>query len=324
MFVLHSDVKVVEAEARKRLSQKLPDNQKWFAEAAGFLLQQNVSAVDIKSLVEAQILCMRYFYSSRDRQLAIAVGEHALTMLVDSKLSVLEWTLCNFMGVFHKDSGKFVVAMEYFVRGIGIVRRTADREGEAKIWANMASLANMMGLYDDATKFARRALALIAGNKNEESQFIRGAACQIIARASQAVGRFEEAIVSIRLATAQMPAPKNAIDYLVRVRINHTHAVIALRLNELEEARIVTNDAAQDAIHCVGPEAAILSSVVGAMVEASSGNHTAADVTTQRLLADYSNDNTLIFDLYFARLFVLEQAKRTEEAETLRRRFRGE
>jgi putative two-component system response regulator len=324
MFALHSDIKLVEAEARERLSKKLPDNQKWFAEAANFLLQQDASASAVRELIEAQILCMRYFYTSRDRQLAIAVGEHALRIAMSATTASQEQILCNWIGIFHKDSGKFVLAMEYFVRGIGIARRIADRECEAKTWVNMASLVNMMALYDDATKFARRALALAAGIETDTSQQVRGAACQIIARASQALGRFEEAIVSIRHAERQMPPPKSAFDYLMHVRIKHTHAVIALRLNELEEARAVATAAAEDAIHCQGPEAAIYSSVAGAMVDVRTGNHESADAATQRLLADYANDSTLVFDLYFARLYVLEQAGRMEEADELRRRFRGE
>jgi putative two-component system response regulator len=324
MFALHSDVKKMETEARERLSKKLPDNQKWFAESANFLLQQNATSCDVNALIEAEILCVRYFYTARDRQVAIAIGEHALRMSVQSALPSQEQVICNWMGILQKDSGKFVVATEYFVRGIGIARRIPDRECEAKAWANMASLVNMMGLYDDAIKFARRALALVAGKDTEPSQLVRGGACQIIARASQALGRFEEALASIRHAAHQMPVPRSAFDYLMRVRLGHTHTVIALRLNELDEARDVAAAAAEDAIHCVGPEAAIQSSVAAAMVDARAGNHKSADATTQRLLKDYANDSTLVFDLYFARLYVLEQAKRMEEAEDLRSRFRDE
>jgi putative two-component system response regulator len=324
MFVLHSDVKKVEAEARERLSQKLPDNQKWFAEAAGFLLHQDGASSDQKLLIEAHILCIRYFFTSRERQLAIAVGEHALAIAVAAISHAYEWTLCNWIGIFHKDSAKFVLAIEYFVRGIGIARRLGDRESEAKTWINIASLSNMMALYDDTSKFARRALALLAGNETEAAQHMRGGACQIIARALQASGQFEEAIVSIRQSARQMPAPKTSFDYLMHVRIKHTYAVISLRLNELEEARAVAEAASQDAIHCVGVEAAILSSVVGAMVDAKSGNHATADATTQRLLKEYASDSTLVFDLYFGRLYVLEQSNRMEEADALRARFRGE
>jgi putative two-component system response regulator len=324
MFALHSDVKEVEAEARERLAKKLPDNQKWFAEAANFLLQRNAPAADAQLLIKAQILCMRHFYTSHDRQLAIAVGERALTIAVEVLLRQEEQTICNWLGVLHKDSGKFVVAIEYFVRSIGIARRLFDREGEAKAWGNMASLASMMALYDDGIKFARRALALAANSQSEPAQMVRGAACQIIARASQALGRFEEAIVSIRHAARQLPAPKSEFDFLMHVRLKHTHAVIALRLNELEEARTVAVAAAEDAVHCQGPEAAIYSSVAGAMVDARTGNYDSANTTTQRLLADYAKDSTLVFDLYFARLYVLEQAQKTEEADALRARFRGE
>jgi putative two-component system response regulator len=324
MFAQHSEVKKVEAEARERLSKKLPDNQKWFAEAANFLLQQDVATSVLKELIEAQILCVRYFYTSRDRQLAIVVGEHALSLVVSAAMPTQEQILCNWIGILHKDSGKFVLATECFVRGIGIARRIADRELEAKSWVNMASLVNMMALYDDATKFARRSLALAAGIETDTSQQVRGAACQIIARASQALGRFEEAIVSIRHAALQMPAPKSGFDYLMHVRIKHTHAVIALRLNELEEARAVATSAAQDAVHCHGPEAAIYSSVAGAMVDVRTGSYESADATTLRLLQEYANDSTLVFDLYFARLYVLEQANRTDEADALRARFRGE
>jgi putative two-component system response regulator len=324
MFALHSDVKMVEAEARERLSKKLPDNQKWFAEVANFLLRDALPELDLKTQIEAQILCVRYFFMSGDRQLAIVVAENALRVAVNVALAPQEQVLCNWLGILHKDLGKFVTAIEYFVRGIGIARRIADRECEAKTWGNMASLVNMLGLYDDAIKFSRRALALVAGSESEPSKQVRGGACQIIARASQALGRYEEAIVSIRLAARQMPPPVSAFDYLMRVRVSHTHAVIALRLDELEEARTVATAAAQDAVHCVGSEAAIQSSVATAMVEARAGNHSSADVTTQRLLTDYAKDSTLVFDLYFARLYVLEQAKRTEEADALRARFRGE
>jgi putative two-component system response regulator len=324
MFVTHSDVKKVEAEARERLSKRLPDNQKWFAEIASFLLQRNAAESDPQLLIEAQILCMRHFYTSRDRQLAVTVGERALQIAVEVPLRPEEQTLCNWLGLLHKDSGKFVIAIEYFVRGIGIARRLGDREGEAKAWGNMASLANMMALYEDGVKFARRALALVGGYPTESSQMIRGAACQIIARASQALGRYEEAIISIRHAARQLPAPKSEFDYLMHVRLKHTHAVVALRLSELGEARVAANDASENAVHCNGSEAAVLSSVAGAMVDARAGNQVSADATTLRLLSEYGNDSALVFDLYFARLYVLEQAKRTEEADALRARFRGE
>ncbi len=324
MFALHSDVKKVEAEARERLAKKLPDNQKWFAEVADFLLRQDALTTDAKTLIEAQVLCMRHFYTSRDRQLAITVGDRALSIAVDVLLRPEEQTLCNFMGVLHKDSGKFVLAIEYFVRGIGIARRLVDREGEAKAWVNMASLANMMGLHDDGIKFARRVLALVASHQTETSMQARASACQIIARASQALGRFEEAILSIRHAARQLPAPKSEFDYLMQVRLKHTHAVIALRLNELEEARAVAISSSQDAVHCQGPEASIYSSVASAMVDARTGNYKSADITTQRLLKEYASDSTLVFDLYFARLYVLEQAQKMEEADALRARFRGE
>lgn len=324
MFPSETDLRALESEARNRLTKKAPDNQKWFSEAAGFLLQMEPEVSDVQLLIEAQILCMRYFFLSRDRQLAIAVGESALKLAVQAKLVAEEFSLCNMIGIFHKESGKFVLAIEYFVRGVGIARRLADRESECKAWCNMASLTNMMGLYDDAIKFARRSLALSAGNETEASRQIRGGACQIIARASQALGRFEEAIVSIRHARQQLPPPKTAFDYLMRVRLCHTHAMIALRLNETEEARAAAVSAAQDAVYCEGPDAAIHSAVAGAMVDARSGNFDAADVTTQRLLVEYAKDSTLIFDLYFARLYVLEQASRVQEADALRSRFRGE
>jgi response regulator RpfG family c-di-GMP phosphodiesterase/DNA-binding CsgD family transcriptional regulator len=54
------------------------------------------------------------------------------------------------------------------------------------------------------------------------------------------------------------------------------------------------------------------------------GNHTAANSATQKLLKDYAKESDLAFDLYTARLYVLEQANRTEEAEALRRRFRDD
>lgn len=324
MFASHFDISLVESEARDRLTKTLQDNQKWFAEAANFLLQQEATEANVRPLVEAQILCMRYFYTSRDRQLAIAVGEHALVIVEKFSLAAQEQILCNWIGIFHKDSGKFVLAMDYFIRSIGIARRLADRECEARTWGNMASLVNMMALYDDATKFGRRALALTAGNETVISNQIRAGVCQIIARASQALGRFEEAGVSIRHAARQMPAPKSAFDYLMQVRLKHTHAVIALRLNELDEARAVANSAAEDAVHCQGPEAAIYASVASAMVDARLGNHSSADATTQRLLKDYAKDSTLVFDLFFARLYVLEQAGRAGEADALRARFRGE
>jgi putative two-component system response regulator len=318
------DITALEAEAKERLNKTLPDNREWFVETANFLLRQDATFPDRKSLLEVLSLCMRYFYASRERQLAIVVGEYALSIAVETQLPLSEASFCNMMGIFHKDSGKYVSATEYFVRGIAVARRIADREGEGKIWGNMASLANIMARHDDAIIYAQRSLLLAAGIETDTSQRVSATATQIIARASQALGRFEEAIVSIRLSKRQMPAPKSAFDYLMHVRRNHTHAVIALRLNELDEARDAVAAAEHNAIRCVGTEAAIQASIARTMVDARTGDYTSADATSQQLLSDHGSDSTLGFDCYVARIYFLEQANRLEEAEALRRRFRSE
>jgi putative two-component system response regulator len=318
------DIIALEAEARERLSKKLPDNKEWFLETADFLFQQDAAAADVKALIETHIHCMRYFYVLRDRQYALIIGEHALGIVVYAKLASDEHIVCNFMGVIHKDLGKFALAIEFFLRGIGIARRVTDREDEAKMWVNMASLVNMNSLYDDAIKFARRAMLLAVGIETDMAQKVRGGASQIIARAYQALERVEDAIVFIRHSAQQIPKPKSAFDYLMRLRCNHTHVMIALQLDEIDEARAVADAAAQDALHCEGSEAAIYSALAGAMVDARMGKHAAAETTTKKLLKDYAKESDLAFDLYTARLYVLEQANRTEEADALRRRFRDD
>jgi putative two-component system response regulator len=318
------DIIALEAEAKERLNKPLPDNKEWFAGTANFLLGLGSRKVDVKSLVEVHLLCMHYFYILRDRKTGIAIGEHALEMADGRALPSQERSLCNLIGVFYKDSGKSVASMEYFVRAIGIARKYADREAEAGTWGNMASLANTMGLYEDALKFSRRAAALVSGRESEIAQKIRGSSSQVSARVFQNLGRFDEAIASIRLALSQKPAPASSIDYLDRVRINHTHAVIALRLDRLEEARDVAAMAVKDATHCDGAEGAIHASLADAMLNARSGNQATADDVTQRLMKDYAKDKYLAFDLYTARIYVLEQANRLEEADALRRRFRSE
>jgi putative two-component system response regulator len=318
------DIIALEAEAKERLYKTLPDNKEWFVETAGILLQQEIASTDQKLVIEAHRLCVRYFYTSRDRQLAIMVAEHALEIAVSAALGSEERSVCNWIGVLHKVSGKFVLAMQFFVRGIRVARRIEDHEGEANIWANMASLADAMCLYDDAIKFAQRAIAILANLETETAKHVHGDAMQIVARAFHASGRFEEALVAIRQAAQLQPTAKSAFDYLMRVRMQHTHTVIALRLNELDEAKSAANAAAQDAEHCGGTDAAVHSLIAKAMVDARTGNHASADATTKRLLKDYATESNLVHDLYTARLYVLEQANRTEEADALRRRFRDD
>jgi putative two-component system response regulator len=319
-----ADLNALLAEADDRLKKKHTDNQQWFSELANFLLRDTTSRFESKDVVELLSHCMRHFYVSRDRQLAIVIGEHALALAVKAKLPKEERFLCNFIGIFHKDSGKFVLAIEYLVRAVGIARRIGDCEAEAASWTNLASVANLMGLYDDAIKYGRRALALITGRDSDAARAVQCGASQIMARALQALGQFENAMVSIRHAVAHVPPPKNSVEYLMRVRISHAHAVIALRLDQVEEARNAADKAAVDALRCGGSEAAVHASVATAMVDAREGQFEVADATTQRLLEEYSKDSTLVLDLYLARLYVLEQAKRMEEAEALRHRFRGE
>jgi putative two-component system response regulator len=321
---VHLVVATATMEAKRRLNTRSTDDPSWFASTAGRLMQISDKDVDVGALVDAQMHCVRFFLTSRERQLGLAITDHALGLATSAGLLSEQRLLCNFAGVFHKESGKHVAAIEYFVRGISIARRIGHRQGEASIWANMASSANMMGLYEDAIKFARRALALAASDVDEIAIGARVAASQVLARACQVLGRFDEAMVAVQNALAQMPPAKSNFDHLMRVRIHHTHAVIALKVNNLSVAQSAAKLAEEEAQYCVGPDAVVHSSACRAMVDVRLGKIQDADAVTEGLLSRYASESTLIFDLFVARLDVLEQAKRTEEADSLRRRFRGE
>ncbi len=322
--LVNQDLKAIETEARTRLVKSRADNETWFSQLAAHVMNEDLPAPDPSVLIEAQIACMRHLYASRDRRLAISIGERALVLAANAKLIGQERFLCNFMGIFHKDLGQHVVATEYFIRAIGISRRMGNQQDEATSWAGMANLANMMGLSDDCIKFARRAIALVSTEPTEIAQNTVVSASQLIARACQALGRHEEALNLIRDAVGQMRPPRSTLDYLMRVRFHHTYTVIALRLQEHAEARVAALAAADDASHCAGAEAAVLSGVANAMVDASVGELDAADRTTRRLLSEFSGDKTLLFDLYVARLYVLERAGRHKEAEALSHQYRDE
>jgi putative two-component system response regulator len=318
------DVSAIETEAKRRLAQRVPDNATWFVASSKRLMTIVPTADTASALVEAHIACMRYFLNSPERMFGAAVGEHAALIAEKYSLKSQERLLCNLTGILYKDAGRHVKAIDSFVRGIGIARRIGSKIGEANIWANMASSANMMGLFEDAMKFARRALALIAAENDAISVDVRVVASQILSRACLTLGRMDEAIVAIRNAGSQLPIPKTTFDYVNRIRLHHAHTVIALKMELVDEAKQATSQALADLPHCGGVNATVHATVCEAMVAAAGGEIEKADKLTAKMLEDYGSESSLLHDLFAARLYVLDKAECTEDATALRDKFRGE
>jgi putative two-component system response regulator len=310
---------ILKQEVERRLTVRESDNATWFAETANLLMQ---SPEEPEPTVELLRLCVRFFVPTREKQLGIAIAERAIELAVVHHFKDQERMLCNMLGMMHKDSGRFVPAIDWFVRGISVARSISDRSGESQIWTNMASAANMMGLHDDAIKFARRSLALAAACRDDGARLARVGASQILARACMTLGRMDDALVAVRNARRELPTPRTTWDFLNCVRLHHTHTVVAIRQELIDEAREASAAAVADAEHCTGPEAMVHAGVCQALVDAYRGDVASADRVTQALLTQYGRDAGLMHDLYSARLYVLDRAGRQEEADTLRMQFR--
>jgi putative two-component system response regulator len=318
------DIASIEQQAKKRLAQRLPDNNSWFSDVASQLLLSEESPASAKEVIEAHILCMLHFYSRGDRVSATELGEHALSLSVSNEHPSLERKICNMLSVFYSERSSPSKAMQYSVRGISIARRLGDKSAEASTWGNLSSAVLKVGLYEECIKYSRRALAL-AGSADTRSMIeLRVQASQLIARASRVLGRTNDALVSIRNATSQLRPAITPLDYLNRVRVHHCHAAISLEAEQFDEAEKAAIAAAADAISCLEDEGTVLANVANAIVHAARGNYDQADAITTSLVSSHGSIKQVALDLFQARMYVLTKANRTDDALSLRDQYHKE
>jgi putative two-component system response regulator len=309
---------ILEKDAKNRLASREGDNQEWFEAVTEILLAMSPGE-GAESCVQILLSCMEHFYSTRQAPLAIAAGEHALTLAVENNLPSLARRACNILGVFHREVGNLGRAMEYFSRALTLARQLGDTYGECAVLANCASITDLMGRYDETISCCRRVLAISHGDPAIRN--FRCQANQLIARACLFLKRTEEGIAAITNALVEADEPKTAFEFIQRVRRHHAETSLYLQSGNLEKAREALHICRQYAMRSGLEECQIQTEVSQALVESRGGQLDVAESRLQQLLTKYAGNLPVRADVLLALVDVYEQSGRKDEANRYLQRF---